>query len=123
LFFIFKEWKFTIPEKDSSNMTELFLKHYNLLSEKVGIDISPPEFDSYLLAYVLNERNQTEEKIKLLETCKKLYPNALSADAYLARTYYLIGDLKKARVHYEQSLSLYPNNEFALETKELIEND
>ncbi|NPD46641.1 MULTISPECIES: alpha/beta hydrolase-fold protein [unclassified Lentimicrobium] len=123
LFFIFKDWKFTIPEKDSSNMTELFLEHYKLLSEKIGIDISPPEFDFYLLAYVLNERNQLEEKIKLLETCKKLYPNAQSADAYLARTYYSVGDLKKARKHNEQSLSLNPDNEFALETKKLIENE
>lgn len=123
LFFIFKDWKYTIPVKDSSNITELFLKHHKLLSEKVGIDISPPEFDFYLLAYVLNERNQLEEKIKLLETCKKLHPNAPSADAYLARTYYSIGDLKKARKHNEQSLSLNPNNEFALETKELIKNE
>ncbi|MCB2201149.1 hypothetical protein KQH26_00120 [bacterium] len=123
LFFVFKDWKFSIPEKDSANMTELFLKHYHDLSEKTDLEINPPEFDFYLLAYILNERNQLEEKIKLLETCKKLHSNALSADAYLARTYYSVGDLKKARKHNEQSLSLNPNNEFALETKKLIDNE
>ena len=121
LFLIFKDWKFTIPDKDSENMTELFLKHYNDLSEKIGLKINPTEFDFYLLAYVLKERNQTKEKIKLLVRCKKLYPGALSADAYLARTYYSIGDLKKARIHNEQSLLLNSNNEFAIKTKELIE--
>lgn len=123
LFFVFKDWKFTVYVKDSANMTELFLKHYNNLSEKVGIEISPPEFDFYLLAYILNERSQTEEKIKLLETCKKLYPKAISVDAYLARTYYSMGDLKKAKIHNEQSLLKNPNNEFAIKTKELIEKE
>lgn len=123
LFSIFKDWKFTIPEKNSANTTELFLKHYNDLSEKIGLEINPPEFDFYLLAYILNERNQTEEKIKLLEKCKKLYPKAYNADAYLARTYYSIGDIKKARVHNEQSLLLNSNNEFAIKTKELIKKE
>lgn len=123
LFFIFKDWKFIIPEKDSSNMTELFLNHYNHLSESVGIEINPPEFDFYLLAYILNERSQIEEKIELLETCKKLYPKAISADAYLARTYYSIGDLKKAKIYNEQSLLLNPDNELAIKTKELIEKE
>lgn len=123
LFFIFKDWKFAIPEKDAANMTELFLKHYHDLSEKTGLGIDPPEFDFYLLAYILNERNQLEEKIKLLERCKKLYPTAINADAYIARTYYSIGDLKKARKHNEQSLLLNPDNDFALKTKELIENE
>lgn len=121
LFFIFEDWKFTIPEKDYLNMTELFLKHYYYLSEKVGIELSPPEFDFYLLAYILNERSQFDEKIKLLETCKKLYPKAFNADAYLARTYYSLGDLKKARMHNEQSLLLNPDNNFAIQTKKLIE--
>ena len=121
LFFIFKDWKFTIPEKDTINTTELFLKYYKNISEKVGIEISPPEFDFYLLAYILNERNQTQEKIKLLETCKKFYPKAINADAYLARTYYSMGDFKKAKIHNEQSLLLNPDNEFTIQTKKLIE--
>jgi len=120
LFFIFKDWKFAIPEKDAANMTELFLKHYHDLSEKTGLEIDPPEFDFYLLAYILNERNQIEEKIKLLERCKKLYPNALSADAYLARTYFMMGDLKQARKHNEQSLLLNPDNDFSIQTNKLI---
>jgi len=120
LFFIFTDWKFTIPGKGATNMTELFIKHYNHLSEKVGIEISPPEFDFYVLAYILNERNQIEEKIKLLETCKTLHPKAISADAYLARTYYSMGDLKKAKAHNEQSLLLNPDNDFAIQTKNLI---
>ena len=121
LFFIFEDWKFTIPEKDATNMTELFLIHYNQLSVDVGIDISPPEFDFYLLAYILNERGQIEEKIKLLKLCKQLYPKAMNADAYLARTYYSIGDLQNAKIFNGYSLSLDPQNEFAKETEKLIE--
>lgn len=123
LFLIFKDWKFTIPEKDSENITELFFTHYHDLSEKIGLQINPPEFDFYLLAYILNERNQTNEKIKLLVRCKELYPKAFNADAYLARTYYSIGDLKKARVHNEQALFVNSNNKFAIKTKELIEKE
>lgn len=121
LFFIFKDWKFTIPEEDATNMTELFLKHYNQLSDKAGFEISPPEFDFYLLAYILNEKGQTEEKIKLLKTCKNLYPKAINADAYLAPTYYSIGDIQNAKIFNGYSLSLNPKNEFAKETKEMIE--
>ena len=121
LFFIFEDWKFTIPEKDATNMTELFLIHYNQLTVDVGIDISPPEFDFYLLAYILNERGQIEEKIKLLKLCKQLYPKAMNADAYLARTYYSIGDLQNAKIFNGYSLSLDPQNEFAKETEKLIE--
>lgn len=51
-------------------MTELFMNHYNKLSEETGLQIKPPEFDFYLLAYVLNERNQIEEKIEFLERRK-----------------------------------------------------
>lgn len=123
LFFIFEDWKFDIPENDSSSMTELFQKHYIDLSETMGLELDPPEFDFYVLAYILNERNQIEEKIKLLETCKMIYPNAMNADAYLARTYYSISDLKNARIHNEQSLLINPNNDFALKTKELIEKE
>jgi len=121
LFFCFKDWKFVIPANDSTSMTEAFQKHYIDLSEKTGIELYPPEFDFYVLAYVLNERNQIDEKIKLLETCKRIYPKAINADAYLARTFYSIGNLKKARLHNEFSLSINPDNDFALKTKELIE--
>ena len=123
LFFIFEDWKFIIPENDSASMTELFQKHYIDLSEKMGLELYPPEFDFYVLAYILEERNQIEEKIKLLETCKMIYPSAMNADAYLARTYYSIRDLKNARIHNEQSLLINPNNDFALKTKELIEKE
>ena len=122
LLFIFNDWKFTIPEKETPNMTELFINHYNYLSERVGIEIIPPEFDFYILAYILNERNQMEEKIKLLETSKRLYPKAINADAFLARTYLSMGNVKKARIHNELSLILNPENVFSIETKNLIEN-
>ena len=123
LFFIFKDWEFAVPEKDAANMTGLFLKHYHHLSEMTGIEISPPEINFYLLAYILNERGQTEEKIKLLKTCKKLYPKAMSADAYLARTYFLIGDLQNAKIYNEYALALNPQNKFAKETENLIEKN
>ena len=46
----------------------------------------------------------------------------MNADAYLGRTYYMIRDLKNAEIYNENSLSLNPNNEFAKQTKALIEN-
>ncbi len=123
LFAIFKDWEFTIPEKHPTNLTESFLKHYKNLSETIGLEINPPEFDFYLLAYILNEKNQIQEKIILLKKCKDIYPKALNADAYLARTYYSIGDLKNAKIYNDQSLLINPNNEFALSTKELIDKE
>ncbi|PLX25560.1 MAG: hypothetical protein C0599_00420 [Salinivirgaceae bacterium] len=123
LFFMYEDWKFDIPDKDAANTVQLFLKHYNQLSEKLGLKINPPEFDFYLLAYVLNERNQTEEKIELLKKCKELYPEALNADAYLARTYYSIGDLQNAKIYNGYALTLNPQNEFAKATKVILENE
>jgi len=121
LFFIFNDWLFTIPDSYNENTTDLFLKHYEILSEKIGLEIAPPEFDFYLLAYLFDVRKLTEEKIELLKKCKEYYPEAMNADAYLARTYYTIGDLKNAMIYNERSISLNPNNEFAIQTKELIE--
>ena len=122
LFFTYKDWHFNIPENLSGNATELFLKHYKQLSIKTGFEIKPPEFDFYLLAYLLNIRNKIDEKIKILKTCKEYYPKALNADAYLARTYYSIGDIKNAKIYNEYSLSLNPNNEFAKTTRQLIDD-
>jgi len=45
----------------------------------------------------------------------------MNVDAYLARTYYSMGDLKKANIYNEQSLLLDPDNKFAIQTKKLIE--
>lgn len=122
LFFIYNDWYFIIPDSKTENATNLFLKHYEILSEKIGVKIQPPEFDFYLFAYILDIKKQTKEKIKLLKRCKEFYPNAINADAYLGRTYYSIGDLESAKIYNELALSLNSNNEFANQTKILIEN-
>ena len=121
LFFIYNDWHFSINEKNSNNATELFIEHYEALSEKIGFKIVPPEFDFYLLAYILDVRKQTEEKIKLLKKCQELYPEASKAAAYLGRTYYSLGDLENAMIYSERSLSLNPENKFAKQTKLLLE--
>ena len=120
LFYLYKDWHFSIPA--NNEMTDLFLNQYQILSETIGLQIAPPEFDFYLLAYILDTRKKTEEKIKLLKKCKEFYPEAMNADAYLARTYYSIGNLQNAKIYNGYSLSLNPKNEIAKQTKELIEN-
>ena len=60
--------------------------------------------------------------IKLLKKCKEFYPEAENADAYLGRTYYMIGNLKKAEEYNDYALDSNPKNEFAKQTKVLIEN-
>ena len=122
MFFFYDDWHFSIPETNPENTTDLYIKHYERLSQETGVKLLPPEFDFYLLAYILDAKNHTDEKIKLLKKCKELYPDAVNADAYLGRTYYMIGDLKNAEIYNEYSLSLNPNNEFAKQTKALIES-
>ena len=121
LLFIYKDWYFNVPESNPETTTELFIEHYEHLSQKIGLEIVPPEFDFYLLAYILDSRKHTDEKIELLKKCKELYPEAENADAYLGRTYYMIGDLQNAERYNDYALSLNPNNGFAKQTKGLIE--
>jgi predicted alpha/beta superfamily hydrolase len=121
LFFIYKSWHFTIPESNPEKTTELFIEHYKQLSQKIRLEIVPPEFDFYLLAYILDSRKHIDEKIELLKKCKEFYPEAENADAYLGRTYYMIGDLQNAEKHNDYALILNPRNEFAKQTKGLIE--
>jgi tetratricopeptide (TPR) repeat protein len=73
------------------------------------------------LAYILDSRKHTDEKIELLKKCKEFYPEAENADAYLGRTYYMIGDLQNAEKYNDNALIINPNNGFAIQTKELIE--
>ena len=54
LFFIYKEWHFKSPDSLSDNATELFLQHYKPLSKRTKLKIKPPEFNFYLLTYLLN---------------------------------------------------------------------
>ncbi len=121
LLFVYKDWHFNIPESSPKKTTEQFIEHYEHLSQKTGLEIVPPEFDFYLLAYILDSRKHIDEKIKLLTKCKEYYPKADNADAYLGRTYYMIGDLQNAKRFNDNALLINPNNGFAKQTKELIE--
>lgn len=121
LLFIYKDWYFSIPESNPGKTTELFIEHYEHLSQKTGLEIVPPEFDFYLLAYILDSRKHIDEKIELLKKCKEFYPEAENADAYLGRTYYMMGDLQNAERYNNYSLKINPNNAFAKQTKELID--
>ena len=121
LLFIYKDWHFNIPKSNPETTTELFIEHYAHLSQKNGLEIVPPEFDFYLLAYILDSRKHIDEKIELLKKCKEFYPEAANADAYLGRTYYMIGDLQNAERYNDNALSLNPNNGFAKQTKGLID--
>ncbi|WP_321296204.1 alpha/beta hydrolase-fold protein [Marinifilum fragile] len=121
LFFIYQDWHFTIPEEQTVDATNLLIDHYEKISRKIGFEVQPPEFDFYLLAYLLNIRKAFNEKIKVLKMCKKYYPQAINADAYLARTYYNLGNLQEAKTYNQKALLINTDNEFAKQTKELID--
>lgn len=120
LSFIYNDWYFCIPKLSPEKTTELFVKHYEQLSHSIGFEIVPPEFDFYLLAYILDSRKHIYEKIELLKNCKEFYPEAENADAYLGRSYYMIGDLLNAKKHSDIALTLNPANGFAKQTMLLI---
>lgn len=120
LSFTYRDWYFYIPKSQPSQITELFIKHYKQLSHSIGLKIKPPEFEFYLLTYVLDARKHIDEKIELLNKCKEFYPKAENADAYLARTYYMIDDIENAKIFNNKALKLNAENKFALETRQLI---
>lgn len=120
LFFIYQDWHFSIPEEVTSDATNLLVEHYKRVSRKIGFEVQPPEFDFYLLAYLLDILKAFDEKIKVLKMCKKYYPKAINADAYLARTYYNLGSLHEAQKYNKKALLINSENEFAGQTKELI---
>lgn len=120
LLFIYDDWAFFLPEENSGNAVEQFLFHFQELSAKRGVEIKPPEFDFYLMTYLLDYRKEYEQKINMLESCKKKYPNAIMADAYLARTYYFLRQLEKAKEHNNMAKKINPNNQFIEQTERLL---
>jgi len=120
LLFMFEDWGFKLTKSQTYNATELLIKHYSNLSSKTGISIIPPENDFYLLTYLLFTRNNTDEKIIALKKCKEYYPKARMADAYLARTYYMINDFENATIFNNKALQLNAGNKFAIETRDML---
>lgn len=120
LLFMFEDWRFDLTDSQTDHATELLVEHYKNLSNTTGISITPPENDFYLLTYLLFTRNNTNEKISVLKKCKEYYPKALMADAYLARTYYMIDDFENAMTFNKIALQLNPENKFAIETQDML---
>ncbi|MBN7814564.1 alpha/beta hydrolase-fold protein [Algoriphagus pacificus] len=111
-----------ISYRDINSLDQL-LQHYQLISQRLSYDFSPPESLVNQIAYTfLQSRNQEEQAqaldFFLLNT--KNFPGSYNAFDSLGEAYETLGDSKKAIESYQQSLNLNPSHEHAKNKIEIL---
>jgi tetratricopeptide (TPR) repeat protein len=68
------------------------------------------EWEANQVGYLFLQKGASEKAIKVLAYNTKRYPNSANAHDSLAEAYYAAGMKEEARVHYQKSLSINPDN-------------
>jgi tetratricopeptide (TPR) repeat protein len=71
------------------------------------------EWENNQVGYLFLNRGELEKAIQVFIANTNRYPNSYNAHDSLGEAYYKAGELDKARVHYQQSLAINPQNENA----------
>lgn len=86
-------------------------KHYEKVSQKLGMEFIPDENYINTLGYVaLYDRNLPEIAISIFEINTKNHPLSLNAWDSLAESHKVFGNIEQAKKCYEKILVLDPNN-------------
>lgn len=117
----YQDWQFVLPDTLSAPINEILANHYKNLSQRVGYSVRPSEWEVIFPAMdKLAKRGDFKNAIQALEYCIELYPQSDQAYAFLARAYVSTGDTESAQAYLEKALSINPNNQFALEIKNML---
>ncbi|WP_339840891.1 alpha/beta hydrolase-fold protein [uncultured Maribacter sp.] len=118
--FIFENYKMNGMLGASANEIQ---KHFNNISQTLGMKLRPEERVIDILGnYFLESTNEIEKAISYFELNVTNYPNSYHAYYSLAIAESTYGQLEKAKLNYEKSLELKPDNIIAQENlKKLVQ--
>lgn len=114
LLFIFEGYKPSIGSvfENPSSMES----HFARISERLGIDLLPPEaFVQLIGVEMLYHKRKVDKAIECFRINVENYPNSSNAYHCLAEAYAVNGDKRLAVRNYERSIELNPNNRSAIE--------
>ena len=102
-----------------SNVTS----HFKSVSERVGVELLPPEQLVNSMGYsLLYELREVDKAIGLFKLNVSLYPKSFNAYNSLAESYLVKGDRALAITNYETSLQLSPDNQKAKDQLQKLKN-
>ncbi len=117
LLFIFDGYK--PPLKELFDDPTILEPHYKKVSERVGVELLPPEPLVNQLGYMMLYRRQSPDKaIEFFRFNVAHYPDSANAYDSLAEGYMVKGEKALAIENYEKSLKLDPNNDNAVKRLE-----
>lgn len=113
LLFIFEGYKFPLNTLANKNASDV-RKHYEMFSQRLGIDISPPgKLINGVASFLLNSEKQVDKAIELFKLNQEYYPKSSVTSNSLGDAYKLKGNKELAIINYRKSLEINPDNEQA----------
>ena len=114
LLHVFEDYKFSIEDFIKMPSIAAVTAHYEGVSERIGIDLQPPESIMNDLGYLLlYEVEDVDNAIELFTHNVSNYPGSSNVYDSLGEAYMVRGDKMLAIDNYEKSLVLDPDNENA----------
>ncbi len=114
LLHVFEGYKFSIVNFIKMPSIAAVTAHYEGVSERIGIDLQPPESIMNTLGYVLlYEIEDVDKAIEMFALNVSKYPDSSNVYDSLGEAYMVRGDKMLAIDNYEKSLVLDPDNENA----------
>ncbi len=102
---------------------DVVTSHFKNVSERVGVELLPPEQLVNSMGYsLLYELREVDKAIGLFKLNVSLYPKSFNAYNSLAESYLVKGDRALAVSNYETSLRLNPENQKAKEQLQKLKN-
>ncbi|MBD3376127.1 tetratricopeptide repeat protein [candidate division KSB1 bacterium] len=120
---LYSDWTFVLPDTLDKPIDRLLTAHYQKLSEKMGYPIEPDQWKViFPLMDTLAKQGNFKSAIRLLTYGIDLYPQSDQAYAFLARAYMSTGKIDSAKSNIDKALSINPQNSYALELKDKLNN-
>ncbi len=98
--------------------------HFESVSERLGVRLSPPEATIELMGYVaLYLKEDVDRAIALFKLNVESFPESWTTHNRLAEAYAVNGDRLLAIEHYEISLKLNPDNQSTIKQLETLKSE
>jgi predicted alpha/beta superfamily hydrolase len=123
LLFIFEDYKFPLNTLSNKNASDV-RKHYEMFSQRLGVDIPPPgKLINNVAYFLLNSEKKIDKAIELFKLNKEYYPESFVTFNSLGDAYKAKRNKELAIFNYRKSLEINPNNEKAkMSIKELTQD-
>ncbi|HRW95358.1 MAG TPA: alpha/beta hydrolase-fold protein [Bacteroidales bacterium] len=110
LVFLFPDY-YIFKDPHYSPEIPYIIDFYNKVSDRYGMEVIPPEQLLHMIGkHYLFETSDYARAIEMFKFNTRIYPNSYKAFEFLAKAYKASGDEANARLYFEKSQQLDPNN-------------